>query len=312
MTPDRITEMTQEIRRLKAEKDFLILAHLYEDLAVQEVADFCGDSFELAKRAKASDAKNILFCGVRFMGESAKILNPTKRVYLPCPDAGCAMADMVNAADIRALRRLHPHAAVACYINSSAETKAECDVCVTSSNALAIIGSLTESEIIFVPDKNLGAYIAAKIPEKTFVLHNGCCPVHALLTPDTVAKARNAHPNARLLVHPECDPAVVALADYIGSTSGIIRFAKESNEKEFIIGTEKAVCERLIQECPEKSFYLLSEALVCRDMKKTTLADVWRVLEKPDVSHEVTLDPKVASSAAGCLNRMINAMENVK
>ena len=211
MTTDKTTEITAEILRLKKEKDFLVLAHLYEDLSVQKIADFCGDSFELAKRAKASGAGNILFCGVRFMGESAKILCPEKHVYLPRPDAGCAMADMVNAADIRALKKAHPNAAVVCYINSSAETKAVCDVCVTSSNALGIVRSLEEKEIIFVPDKNLGAYIAAHVPEKKFILHNGYCPVHEHITTDMVKTARNAHPNAALLVQPEAPPALSAM-----------------------------------------------------------------------------------------------------
>ncbi len=310
MTTDKTTEITAEILRLKKEKDFLVLAHLYEDLSVQKIADFCGDSFELAKRAKASGAGNILFCGVRFMGESAKILCPEKHVYLPRPDAGCAMADMVNAADIRALKKAYPNAAVVCYINSSAETKAVCDVCVTSSNALGIVRSLAEKEIIFVPDKNLGAYIAAHVPEKKFILHNGYCPVHEHITTDMVQAARNAHPNAVLLVHPECEPEVVALADYAGSTSGIIRFAKESEEKEFIIGTEKAVCEKLSEECPDKKFYLLAETLICKDMKKTTLDDVFGVLHSPDKIHEVALDARTVSLANGCLTRMMNiAME---
>lgn len=312
MTPNQTTSVTAEILRLKQEKNFLVLAHLYEDLSVQKIADFCGDSFELAKRAKASDKPNILFCGVRFMGESAKILNPDKHVFLPCPDAGCAMADMVNAAAIRALKKAHPNAAVVCYINSSAETKAECDVCVTSSNALGIVRSLKEQEIIFVPDKNLGAYIAARVPEKTFILHTGYCPVHEHITADMVQTARNAHPNAALLVHPECEPEVVALADYAGSTSGIIRFAKESAEKDFIIGTEKAVCERLSEECPDKSFYLLADSLICKDMKKTTLDDVLCVLQSPDASHEVTLDAHTASLAAGCLTRMMNTAMEIK
>ena len=310
MTTENISQVYEMIRRLKKEKNFLILAHLYEDLAVQKAADFCGDSFELAKRAKASQAENILFCGVRFMGESAKLLCPEKHVFLPCPDAGCAMADMVSGADIRALKEAHPNAAVVCYINSGAETKAECDVCVTSSNALGIVRSLKEKEVIFVPDKNLGAYIAARVPEKKFILHNGYCPVHEHITTAMVQKARNAHPDAALLVHPECEPAVAALADYTGSTSGILRYAKESDGKNFIIGTEKAVCERLAEECPDKNFYLLADSLICKDMKKATLDDVLDVLQSPDASREVTLDAHTASLAAGCLTRMMHiAME---
>lgn len=312
MKPETNLQLQEEIRRLKQEKNALILAHLYEDLEVQRIADFCGDSFELAKRAKASSAECIVFCGVRFMGESAKILNPEKKVYLPVPQAGCAMADMVTPADIRALKVLHPDAAVVCYINSSAETKAECDVCITSSNALTIVRSLAEQEIIFVPDKNLGAYIADKLPEKTFYLHTGYCPVHEHITAAMVEEARVAHPKALLLVHPECDGEVVAAADYAGSTSGIIRYATESDNKEFIIGTERAVCDRLREEHPDKSFYLLAETLICKDMKKTTLADVYNVLNTPKAENEVILDQNIAKLAAGCLERMMQAAQENK
>lgn len=309
MIPETKEQLAEEIRRLKAEKNVLILAHLYENLDVQRVADFCGDSFELAKRAKASDADSLLFCGVRFMGESAKILNPEKNVYLPVPDAGCAMADTVAPEDVRALRALHPNAAVVCYINSSAETKAACDVCVTSSNALRIVRSLEQDEIIFVPDKNLGSFIAAKVPEKTFYLHNGCCPVHEHLTAASVERARAAHPNALLLVHPECEAEVVEKADFVGSTSEILRFAAASESLEFIIGTERAVCERLSEEQPDKAFYLLADTLVCKDMKKTTLADVYRVLRDLSEENAVRLDPQTATLAAVSLERMMNAAQ---
>ena len=305
MTPETKQHLYDEINALRAQKDVLILAHLYESLDIQHIADFCGDSFELAKKAKASDRRNIVFCGVKFMGESAKILNPDKRVFLPRPDAGCAMADTVTADNIRALRAAHPHAAVVCYINSSAETKAECDMCVTSSNALAIVRAMPEEEILFVPDKNLGAYIAARVPEKRFYLYDGCCPVHQHITLAAVRDAKAAHPQAKLLVHPECEPDVVSAADFAGSTSEIIRCAKQDGGREFIIGTERAVCERLAEECPDKSFYLLSETLVCADMKKTTLADLHRAMDTLD--GEVTLDSGTMTAARRCLERMLEA-----
>lgn len=312
MIPETKEQLSEEIRRLKAEKNVLILAHLYENLDVQKIADFCGDSFELAKRAKASDAESILFCGVRFMGESAKILNPEKNVYLPVPDAGCAMADTVTPENVRALRALYPNAAVVCYINSSAATKAECDVCVTSSNALKIVRSLEQNEIIFVPDKNLGSFVAAKVPEKTFRLHNGCCPVHEHVTAAMAEKAREAHPNALVLVHPECGKEIVEKADFVGSTSEILRFAAASEAKEFIIGTERAVCERLHEEHPDKTFYLLTDTLVCKDMKKTTLADVYRVLRDLNEENAVRLDPETAKLAAVSLERMMCAAQETK
>ncbi len=305
MTPEKKNQILAEIDRLRAEKDVLILAHLYEDLEIQRIADFCGDSFELAKRAKASDKQNIVFCGVKFMGESAKLLCPEKHVFLPVKDAGCAMADMVTPEDIRALKAAHPNAAVVCYINSSAETKALCDMCVTSSNALHIIAHMDADEIIFVPDKNLGSYIAASLPEKTFYLHSGYCPVHRTLTKEAVLDMKAAHPDALFLVHPECEPEVVSLCDYAGSTSGIIAFAKESDKKEWIIGTERAVFDRLSEECPDKTFYLPSETLVCPDMKKTTLDDLYKVM--CDLSDEVMLDETVAKGAVRCLENMLEA-----
>lgn len=307
MTPEKRQQLYDSIRSLREQNDVLILAHLYENLDIQHIADFCGDSFELAKKAKASPRQNIVFCGVTFMGESAKILCPDKRVFLPRTDAGCAMADMVTPADIRALRAAHPEAAVVCYINSSAAVKAECDMCVTSSNALAIVSGMPQKEILFVPDKNLGAYIAARVPDKRIHLYHGFCPVHRYITTDAVHAAKALHPIAELLVHPECEPDVVALADFAGSTSAIISYAKQSDKTEFIIGTERAVYERLAEECPEKKFYLLAETLICPDMKKTTLEDLHRVMAAPSPAHEVTLDESVMNAARRCLERMLQA-----
>ena len=295
----------EKIDRLRKEKDVLILAHLYQNLDVQKIADYTGDSFELAKHAKASDRKNILFCGVRFMAESAKIMNPEKHIYTPVKSAGCAMADMITAEDVKALKALHPNAAAVCYINSSAETKAQCDMCVTSSNALKIIKSIPEREIIFVPDKNLGGYIAEQIPEKTFYIHSGYCPVHKNITAQTAKKIKAEHPNAHLLVHPECEKEVTDLSDVAGSTSMIIDYAKKSDAKEFIIGTERAVYEKLTEECPEKTFYLLDEKLICGDMKLTSLENVLYTLENLD--DEVTLPEEIMIKARKCLDNMLEA-----
>lgn len=304
MTPDIIAE----IERLKREKDVLVLAHLYQSIDVQKLADHTGDSFELAKRAKASDKKNIIFCGVKFMAESAKILNPDKHVFAPVKNAGCAMADMVTPADIARLKEQYPNAAVVCYINSSAETKALCDMCVTSSNALKIVSNMPQKEIIFVPDKNLGGYIAERVPEKVFHIYHGYCPVHEHLSVEAVKNAKAEHPNAVLLLHPECRKETADCADFIGSTSAMIDYAKKSGVTEFIVGTEKTICEKLSRECPDKKFYLPDGNLVCEDMHLTTPEDILRTLENLD--DEVILDENVMTSARRCLENMLEAGKN--
>lgn len=298
-----IGAVREEILRLKKEKNALILAHYYENLEIQQIADGFGDSFELAKKAKAAENPLVVFCGVRFMAESAKILNPAKKVLIPRMDAGCLMADMVTREDVLALRAAHPKAAVACYVNSSAAVKAVSDICVTSSNALKICAGLSEEEIIFVPDRNLGSYIASKLPEKRFILHSGCCPVHQAMTAANVEAARAAHPGALFCVHPECEAAVVASADFVGSTSQIIDFCIKSDAKSFIIGTEVGVVDRLAYYYPEKEYHLLAPTLVCADMKKTALADVLAVLR--DETNEICLTEAEANGARACLERMV-------
>lgn len=305
MNSVKLKEIYKKINRIREEKDVLILAHLYQPLEIQQIADFCGDSFELAKKAKASDKKNIVFCGVRFMAESAKIMNPEKAVYIPEKDAGCAMADMVTSGDIAALKKQYPEAAVVCYINSGAETKALCDMCVTSSNALKIIKNMPQKEIIFVPDKNLGSYIAKHLPEKVFHIYSGYCPVHQHITAAYTRRIKEENPTWRLLVHPECEPDVVKLADFAGSTSAIIEYAHKSEDKSFIIGTDKAVFERLVQECPEKQFKLLADTLMCKDMKMTTPESLLKTLET--FENEVTLEEDIMKSARICLENMLEA-----
>ena len=293
----------QRINELKKEKNAVILAHLYQRPEIQEIADFVGDSFELAQKAKQTNADIIIFCGVHFMAESAKILNPQKTVLLPVLDAGCPMANMVGAEDVIMLKKKYPDAAVVCYINTSAAVKAECDVCCTSSNAVKIIKALPQKQIIFVPDENLGAYAAKSIPEKEIILFKGYCIVHKRVIYDDVDKAREGRPQALVAVHPECTPEVVEKADFVGSTAQIINYVKKSDNKEFIIGTEQGILHRLTNDNPDKRFYLLSNKLICANMKKTYLRDVLHCLETN--MHEINLSEDVINKAAVSLNKMI-------
>jgi quinolinate synthase len=292
-----------QILKLKAQKNAIILAHYYQTMDIQEIADIVGDSFELARKAKSTDADIIILCGVRFMAESAKILNPEKRVLLPVLDAGCPMADMVTPEDVRALKAQYPEAAVVCYINSSAAVKAESDICCTSSSAVKVVRSLSEKQIIFIPDQNLGAYVATKVPEKEFILYDGYCPIHHKVTAADVLKVKEACPTAQLLIHPECRPDVLAYADLVGSTSQILDHAINSDAKEFIIGTEVGVVERLQALCPNKKFYLLAPGFFCPNMKKTRLTDVLAVLEKEN--NEIIMTKDEIAGAEQSLLKMV-------
>ncbi|OGP94518.1 MAG: quinolinate synthase [Deltaproteobacteria bacterium RBG_16_54_18] len=295
--------LPEKIRALKKEKNALIVAHNYQIDAVQEIADVVGDSFALSKYCATASQDIIVFCGVHFMAESAKILSPRKTVLLPERTAGCPMADMVTAADVQELKRRHPRAAVVCYINTSAAVKAECDICCTSSNAVKVIQSLKEEEIIFVPDKNLGSYIAAQVPEKKMIIWEGFCVTHHRVTVEEVIRVREAHPDALVLVHPECRPEVVALADFVGSTKQIIDFATASAEKKFIIGTEMGVLYRLKKDNPEKTFYLLSPGLICPNMKKTTLKSVYNALTQ--MQYPIEVAEEILIKARSALERML-------
>jgi quinolinate synthase len=296
-------ELAKNILALKKERNAVIVAHNYQIDDVQALADVIGDSFALSKYCASVPQDVIVFCGVHFMAESAKILSPQKTVLLPEINAGCPMADMVTAEELRALKRDHPHAAVVCYINTSAAVKAESDICCTSSNAVKVIQSLTQEEIIFVPDKNLGNYIAKKVPGKKMIIWDGYCVTHHRVTLEDVQKAKKAHPDAVLLVHPECRPEVVELADFVGSTRQIIDFAAAAKEKKFIIGTEMGVLYSLKRNNPEKTFYLLSQGLICPNMKKTRLESVYNALTK--MRYAIELEQEIMVKARTTLERML-------
>lgn len=282
--------MKKEIEKLKSEKNAVILAHYYAPAEVQEIADFVGDSFYLAKVAKRSTADIIVFCGVSFMGESAKILNPGKKVLMPDLTADCAMAHMVVPHMIEEMRAKYEDLAVVCYINSSAELKCQSDVCVTSSNAVKIVKALPNKNIFFIPDRNLGAYVAKQVPEKNVILNDGFCPVHAKLTAEQVHQAKDSHPDALVLSHPECEGTVLALSDFIGSTAEIISFAKASDADQFIVCTEVGVDCKLISDNPDKRFYFPNPCPCCTDMKQNTLENVLSVLKNEDQVVEVSED----------------------
>ncbi len=299
-----VADLQKEIIRLKKEQDVCILAHSYQSHAILEVADFTGDSFALSVKAAQTENQNVLMCGVRFMAETVKILSPQKRVILSSEIAGCPMAEQMNKEYILEIKEKYPDYLVAAYINTTAELKTICDVCVTSSSAVKIISGLPDKNILFIPDCNLGAYVAEKVPDKNIKLLQGGCPVHAAMTVADVKKAKSLHPNALFLVHPECKPAIVAEADYIGSTTGIMDFAKESDTKEFIIGTEISIVEHLQYECPDKLFYPLSQRLLCSNMKATTLVDVYNSIIGTG-GCEIELDDETITKARACIDRMI-------
>lgn len=297
-------EMQQEILRLKKEQDILILAHAYQSHDIWEVADFIGDSFGLCKEAAKAKAKTVLMCGVRFMAETAKILSPDKRVLLSHPEAGCPMAEQMDRDMILAVRKELPDYKVVAYINTTAELKTVCDVCVTSSSAVRVVRELDSNKILFIPDCNLGAWVRSQVPEKEIRLLNGGCPTHARITPKEAEAAKAAHPQALMLVHPECQPAVSAMADFIGSTTEIMAYAKQSSAKEFIIGTESSIVQHLQFECPDKMFYALSKNLICCNMKLTTLGDVYHCV-LGDGGEEITLDPETIRLARRCIDNML-------
>ncbi|MBN1621264.1 MAG: quinolinate synthase NadA [Endomicrobiales bacterium] len=297
-----MNRLIDKILDLKKKRNAIFLVHNYQPPEIQNIADILGDSLDLSRKAKESSAKTIVFCGVHFMAETASILCPDKEVLLPELAAGCPMADMVTGKKLRDLKKKHPGVPVVCYINTTAEVKAESDICCTSANAVKIVNSIDADKIIFVPDKNLGHYVSTKT-KKDIILWDGYCPVHVAISARHVLDAKKKHPNAEVLAHPECTPDVVDLADKILSTTGICAYAKESKNKEFIIGTELGIIYRLKKENPDKSFYPASESAVCQNMKKITLEKILWALE--DMKFKVTVEENISKKAIGCIDKML-------
>lgn len=299
-----IKEMQDEIMRIKKEKDICILAHAYQSHDIWEVADYVGDSFGLAQRAAEAPQKTMIMCGVRFMAETVKLLSPEKTVYLPEPDAGCPMADQIDYDLLVALREKNPGYTVVAYVNTTTEVKTLSDVCVTSSSAVKIVKNMPEKDILFIPDCNLGSWVKKQVPEKNIKLVSGGCPTHVRVTVKDVEKAKAAHPNALLLVHPECLKEVTELADYAGSTTGIMDYAAKSEAKEFIIGTENSIVSHLQLAHPEKCFYALSKDCVCHNMKMTTLGDVYNCVVNGE-GESITLTEETMQKARKSIDAML-------
>ncbi|MBS5315135.1 MAG: quinolinate synthase NadA [Clostridiales bacterium] len=295
-------EYMQEIKRLKEERDAIILAHYYTDDNLQEIADYVGDSYYLSKVAREAKEQVIVFCGVKFMGESAKILNPHKTVLLPDDVADCPMAHMVTPQQIKQVRQEHEDLAVVCYINSTAQIKAESDVCVTSANALNIVKALKQSKIFFVPDQHLGTYVASKVPEKEFIFNDGYCHIHRSIQKEAVLREKALRPEAQVLVHPECPSEIVDLADYVGSTTGIIDYAAKSQADSFIVCTEIGILYELKKNNPNKNFYFVGEKKECADMKRITLSKLYEALR--DMKYEVVLEEAERKAAEEVLLAM--------
>lgn len=293
----------EKIQKLKKEKNALILAHLYQKPEIQEIADFVGDSLELSRKAKESDANTIVFCGVHFMAESAKILSPQKTVLLPRLDAGCPMADMITEKEVKDLREKYPKAAIVCYVNSSAEVKALSDVCCTSSNAVKVVKSIPEKQIILIPDENLGYYISQQVKDKEIIPYEGFCITHKLVKKEDIQQRKKEFPNVEVLVHPECTKEVIEEANFVGSTAQIINYVNNSDQKAFIIGTEEGILHQLVKANPSKIFYLASPKLVCMNMKRTSIEDVLEVLENN--SNQIELDETIRKKAYDSLEKML-------
>lgn len=297
-------ELQDEIIRLKKEKDICILAHAYQSHDIWEVADYVGDSYGLSVQAAKAAQSTVLMCGVRFMAETVKILSPQKRVLLSNSNAGCPMAEQMDVELISGVKKMYPDYTVVAYINTTSELKTICDVCVTSSSAVQIVKNIENKNILFIPDCNLGKWVADQVPEKNIKLLQGGCSTHVRMSKRDVEKARKAHPDALLLVHPECLPEVSELADYRGSTTGIMDYAKKSDAKEFIIGTENSIVQHLQFACPDKQFYPLSRDCVCHNMKLTTLGDVYQCV-KGTGGEEIKLDEEVRIKAKRCIDTML-------
>lgn len=293
----------EEIKRLKKEKNAIILTHCYQPVEIDEVSDYVGDSFYLSKKAAETNADIIVFAGVHFMAQSAKLLNPKKKVLLPNPKSGCFMADMIGVNELREFKAKYPDIPAVCYINSTAEIKAECDICCTSSNAVDIVKSLGVREVLFLPDTYLGKWVQAKLGNIKVITYNGFCPTHLRIRVEDINNARCKYPHAKILAHPECHMEVSKLADFVGSTKEIMTYAKESKEKQFVIATEKGVVDRLKRDYPEKEFILIKENIVCQNMKWNSLEDIYNALLNEE--YEIEVDEKVFAKAKKTIDKML-------
>ena len=296
-------ELIEKINKLKREKNVVILAHCYQNAEIDEVADYVGDSLYLSQMASKTDADIILFAGVYFMAQTAKILCPDKKVLLPRLESGCRMADMISLNQLREFKSQHPDIPTVCYINSTAEVKSECDICCTSSNAIKIVKSLNAKEILFLPDTYLGKWVEKQLGNVNIITYPGFCPTHLQIRPKDIDEAREKYPDAIVLAHPECHMAVSEKADFVGSTTAIMKYAIESGKKQFIIATEKGVVDRLQRDYPEKEFILIKDDIICPNMKWHTLTDIYNSLQNEE--HEINVDEEIASKALKCIDRML-------
>lgn len=302
-----ISDIQKKILQLKKEKNAVILAHAYQAKEIVEIADETGDSYALSVAATKYDCDSIIMCGVHFMAEVAKMLSPDKRVFLANESAGCPMAEQMEPDLISQIKAKEPDRTVVAYVNTTAALKTVSDVCVTSATAVKICKKIENNKILFIPDCNLGSYVKNQIPDKDIMLLQGGCPVHASVTVNDLNNAKKLHPNALVLVHPECRPEIVEKADYVGSTTGIMKFARESDHNEFIIGTEISITEHLQYEFPDKDFYNLSKKIMCPNMKLTTLMDVYKTLQNLDNGKacEIKMDDELIKKAKVCIDEMI-------
>lgn len=296
--------MKEQILKLKKEKNAIILAHCYQNIEIDEVADFVGDSLYLSQMAAKTDADIIVFAGVYFMAETAKILSPEKKVLLPRLESGCLMADMINLQQLREFKSEHQGLPAVCYINSTAEVKSECDICCTSSNAVKIVRSLDSKEVLFAPDTYLGKWVESQLDGVKIITYPGYCPTHLRIKPEDIINMRKIYPDALVLAHPECHQEVASMADYVGSTTGIMNYAAKSDKNQFIIATELGVVERLKRDYPQKEFILISPQAICPNMKWHHLEDIYNALKYEQ--YEINVDEEIAKKAVNCINRMLD------
>ena len=296
-------EIVKQIKQLKEEKNAVILAHCYQNVEIDEVADFVGDSLYLSQQAAKTDADIIVFAGVFFMAQTAKILNPNKKVLLPRTESGCLMADMIDYKQLLEFKDKHPNIPTVCYINSTAEVKSECDICCTSSNATKVVKSLNSPQVLFLPDTYLGKWTEKVLGNVKVITYPGFCPTHLRIKPEDILEARKKYPNSEILAHPECHQGVSELADFVGSTAEIMKYAAESSSKQFVIATEKGVVDRLQRDYKNKEFILIRGDIICPNMKWNTLEDIYNALKYEQ--YEVDVDEGIARKAVKCINRML-------